>query len=403
MTNVAGRTWPNTYSNERTWPKGIMPEQFNAWAHGRQPNSEAEAILSQATAWYDARYYRQGDRFLRNRGSGGEALDMRLGSSMLPNSNDPLWLAPEEKGYVYLPGIAGNHLQLDHVAGTQVGDTLDIRIETNLDVSQQLPLAGKYITSTATQNAWYWSITTSSRMYWLCTDGTNEISVAVGSIPSIVGGTRIRLRALYLRNDGTNHYNVSFWYSTSISEDLATTTTWTQIGTTQTGTSIGALRDLNTPVVFGSSRAASAGHSQNIYRIVLIADGTAKVDIDCNRIRSGDQTTFTALTEQTVNIIRATSGRKVVAMPNKNNGGQPLFLFGTDDYMEVQGAQQHKLLNFTQLDSYTAISVIRRWPTQAAEFIVGKSASSGAIYPGWGNGFLLWIVLLHILMMALIA
>ena len=51
--------------------------------------------------------------------------------------------------------------------------------------------------------------------------------------------------------------------------------------------------------------------------------------IDTSVLKTGAETSFTALTGQTVTITRSTSGRKTAIVT------QPCWLFGTDDYMEV--------------------------------------------------------------------
>jgi hypothetical protein len=58
-------------------------------------------------------------------------------------------------------------------------------------------------------------------------------------------------------------------------------------------------------------------------------DGTKVLDVDTSIITSGAATSFFALSGQTVTINRSTSGRKTVAVTH------PCWLFGTDDYMEV--------------------------------------------------------------------
>jgi hypothetical protein len=58
--------------------------------------------------------------------------------------------------------------------------------------------------------------------------------------------------------------------------------------------------------------------------------------VDTSVITTGAATSFTAVTGQTVTINRSTSGRKTVAVT------QPTWLFGTDDYMEVNNRYMAK-------------------------------------------------------------
>ena len=83
-------------------------------------------------------------------------------------------------------------------------------------------------------------------------------------------------------------------------------------------------------------------------------DGTTVLDVDTSVVTSGSDTSFPALTGQTVTINRSTSGRKAVAVTH------PLWLFGTDDYMEVA---DNDLIDFGASDSFTVLAVVRQWAT----------------------------------------
>jgi hypothetical protein len=96
------------------------------------------------------------------------------------------------------------------------------------------------------------------------------------------------------------------------------------------------------------------------YRAQIYSDltETTKVlDVDTSVITSGAAISFTALTGQTVTINRGTSGRKTVAVVS------PVWLFGTDDYMEVA---DNALLDFGASDSFTVLAVVRQWNNPAA-------------------------------------
>ena len=69
----------------------------------RYPENAAEELLATAVAWWDTSKYVAGDRFLRNLGYGGSGLDARLGSNILPNSNDPTYLPWNNFNYLFLP------------------------------------------------------------------------------------------------------------------------------------------------------------------------------------------------------------------------------------------------------------------------------------------------------------
>jgi len=72
-------------------------------------------------------------------------------------------------------------------------------------------------------------------------------------------------------------------------------------------------------------------------------------------------------------INRATAGRKTVAVT------RPVWLFGTDDYMEVP---DNALLNMDASQSFTVVAVVREWATPAANgrFVEKLSSNSLAGY-----------------------
>ena len=137
MSNAVVTDWPSGSANAG-WPQEpsamLMPGRVEGWPAGTQRAANAaERLLSQAVAWWDVGQYRDGDRFLRNRGTGGELLDLRLGSSIVANSNDPLYLAPEDRGYVYLPGVAGNNLTAPDDNSLDITGDIDVRAQIAMD------------------------------------------------------------------------------------------------------------------------------------------------------------------------------------------------------------------------------------------------------------------------------
>jgi hypothetical protein len=97
-----------------------------------------------------------------------------------------------------------------------------------------------------------------------------------------------------------------------------------------------------------------------VYRVKLFdgiedVGGTKILDIDTSVITSGSAETFADLTgNHTVQISRYTAGKKSVAVVS------PVWLFGTDDFMEVA---DNALLDFGASDSFTVLAVVRQWAT----------------------------------------
>ena len=103
--------------------------------------------------------------------------------------------------------------------------------------------------------------------------------------------------------------------------------------------------------------------------------GTVVFDANMSVLTSSTQTTFTESSSNaaTVTVNRSTAGRKTVLVIR-----QPVWLFGTDDYMEIP---DNASLDFGASDSFTAVAVVRQWNTPTnLGFIVSKS-------DGYDNGY----------------
>jgi hypothetical protein len=130
-------------------------------------------------------------------------------------------------------------------------------------------------------------------------------------------------------------------------------------------------------VQVGIRAAAVLPASGKFYRAQILngIDGPPVLDVDCSQIGSGSATSFTALTGQTVTINRSTSGRKAVAVTH------PVWLFGTDDYMEVS---DNDLIDFGASDSFTVLWIGRAWDTYAtSQTLIAKRAAHNAANAGY--------------------
>lgn len=375
LLGVANAAWPVEPSVM------LLPGRVEGWPAGTQRAANAaERLLSQAVAWWDVGQYRDGDRFLRNRGTGGELLDLRLGSALAPNSNDPLFLPVEDQGYAYLPGVGSNFLSVPDEAALDITGDIDLRARIALDdwTSSAQAVISKY-TTTGNQRSYilYVSGTGALVLDWSA-DGTTSIVKTSTAVLTASDGNPLWVRATLDVNNGAAGNDVKFWTSDDGS-------IWTQLGATVTTAGTTSIYTSTTPVLVGLWGVAGLPLSGKVYRAQVLngIDGTTVLDIDCDAITSGSATTFTALTGQTVTINRATSGRKSVAVPPRSRGGQPVMLLGTDDYLEVQDNWQHGLLNFGQGDSFTVLAVVRQWATASFAALVSKGSGLAAANVGW--------------------
>ena len=378
-------------------PANLMPADVpRSWPRGRRATSEAEEILATAEAWWDVDRsgYRDGDRYLRNIGTAGSALDLRLGSSGVANSNDPKWLGPQDTGYVYSPGIASNYLSVPDEAALRITGDIDVRARVSMDSWTSLTFQtfmGRRADFTVNY-AWLFGMeNASNRLHmWISSSGSARISDNYSTAsPSFSPGVVKWVRATVDVDNGASGHTITYYTSDDGS-------TWTQLGAAIVNAGTASIYAANAKTTVGAylDTGASSPLSGRIYRALVLSgiNGTTVLDVDCDAITSGAATTFTATTGQTVTINRATSGRKSVAMPSRAKGGRPCMLLGTDDYLECLDAAQHGLLNFGQGDSFTVLAVVRMWanPSGIFHMLVAKGVSTNTGFPGWflfrGNG-----------------
>jgi hypothetical protein len=344
--------------------------------------TEAEEILATAEAWWDVdrSNFRDGDRYLRNIGQAGSVLDLRLGSSVNANSNDPKYLAPEDIGYAYLPGVSGCTLTTPDTAALHITGDIDIRVLVALDsYSTSQSLVDKW--RTAGQQAYGLALSNGQPYFtWSTTGSDNAFGAASGTSLSTTtaAGQPIWIRATFQPNRGDGKYETKYYTSPDGS-------TWTQQGVTRTGASAATVFAGTSILAVGDFNITNQGLGK-FYRVQILSgiSGTTVLDINCDAIAAGSTTTFTEQSSNaaTVTINRATSGRKTVAMPSKTKGGRPLMLLGTDDFLDLD-ASQRALYNVFQGDNLTALITYRQWatPSISAPIMMCRNAIGNTV--GW--------------------
>ena len=286
----------------------------------------AETLLKQAVWWIDSAHSGSSGQAIRNLGWGGSALDATAGSTTSADSNDPLYLAWDGINYAYLPGVVSNFLSVPDATPLDITGDIDIRVQLTMDdwtPSSPMSFLGKW-TSTGNQRSYLLALTNVGQMqfYW-SVDGINLLSATSSAAISFADGQLAWVRATLDVDNGASGKDIKFFTS-------ADGITWTQLGTTQTTagtTSIFA----GTGIVEIGSQSNTWNLAGKIYRAQILngIDGVPVLDADTSQVTSGSATSFTALTGQTVTINRSTSGRKTTCVTH------PVWLFGTDDFMEV--------------------------------------------------------------------
>ena len=288
----------------------------------------AENLLRSAAWWIDANHSTASGQAPTNLGWGGSILNPRVGSSTSADTNDPKHLAYTGDTYVYLPGLNGNYLSVPDESALDITGDIDLRVKVALDdwtPSAQQALLSKWNT-TGNQRSYLLRVETDGTLtYTWSNNGTASTTVTTTTTVVAADGAVKWVRATHDVDNGASGNDVKFYTS----DDGVS---WGQLGTTRTTAGVTTIYASTSVVEVGSINAGTGSPAAGkFYRATVknSIDGISALDIDTNTILSGSAATFTALTGQTVTVNRATSGLKTSIVTS------PLWLFGTEDYMEV--------------------------------------------------------------------
>ena len=292
----------------------------------------AEDLLNDAVYYIDARDASASGQTIDNLGTAKELLPTTLGSSTSADSNDPQYLSWSGTNYVYLPGVASNFLRVDDAAPFRITGDIDIRVQVALDTwtpSTSNTLLSK-IFGNAGNNSYEFRLAPTSGSNFLqfhySSDGTNITIVNSTVAPSVAAGAVKWVRVTFDVDNGASGNTTTFFTSDD-------GTTWTQLGSAVVNSGTTSIFSSTTRVAIGSRTDTGGPAAGKFYRAQIFngINGTKVLDIDTSVITAGSATSFNSVdsTPYAVTIFRSTSGRKTVAVT------QPTWLFGTDDYMEV--------------------------------------------------------------------
>jgi hypothetical protein len=310
-----------------------------------------------------------------NLGTGGAALNGQNGSTAGADSNDALFLDWAGDNYVYLSGVADNALQVPDANALDITGDIDIRVRVALDSATSAGF-GRLISKREVSTNISYDLDygpTGVLTLTFSTNGTTGVErQSTAALPVTVVGNAIWIRATLDVDNGASGHDVKFFTSTDA-------VTWNQLGSTVTTAGVVSIFSGAANLTIGSlgTGFTTAGkfYRAQIFDGIEENGGTKVLDVDTSVITAGNATSFTALTGQTVTINRSTSGRKSVAVVS------PVWLFGTDDYMEVA---DNALLDFDASDSFTIVAAYRAWATLATNVArVAKKANTTAATQGW--------------------
>ena len=302
-----------------------------------------------------------GETVVVNAGSGGAVLNATLGSTGSADSNDPLLLPWTGTNYLYCPGAATNYASAPDSPALDITGDIEIVVRVAMDdwtpTADQV-VAGKWQVG---QYSWHFRVSSTGQFKILVSSdgiGTADLQTTGVPSPALVNGSSYWIRARYTLSNRT--LVVGYSLDAGQAEPSVYDNTVTSAGGASvsvfSGTSI-----LEIGSVEGGSALLLAG---KFYRAIVRngIGGTTVFDANFTTgITSGAQTTFTESSSNaaTVTINRGTAGRKSVAVT------RPVWLFGTDDYMEVA---DNALLNMDASQSFTVLAVVRQWATSAGLF-----------------------------------
>ena len=370
LTAGTGLTGGGTLAADRTFTLDPAVVSYDASSSLRSlplynEKDAAEKLLAQAVWWIDAAHSSASGQTITNLGWGGSALNATAGSSGSADSNDPKFLDWTGTNYVYLTGSANNWMSVPDAANLDITGDIDLRAYVAMD--DWTPAAASMLLSKwnfGTQKSYRMFITSAGtvQLDWT-SDGSTDLSAISTVATGVTDGSAKWVRATLDVDNGASGRDIKFWTSDDGS-------TWTQLGTTVTQAGVTSIFAGTMDLGIGATVGTSANTAAKVYRAQVLdgIGGTAILNVDTSVITSGAATSFTALTGQTVTINRATSGRKTCVVTN------PLWLFGTDDYMEVA---DNDLVDFALTDSFTVVAIMRQWATQPSRVIVGKGQNLG--------------------------
>lgn len=281
-----------------------------------------------------------------------------INSTSSADTNDPTFLSYTGEKYAYLPGIAGNYLSSPDSAVLSIPG--DITIDVKVAMDDWTPAAGQALVakvgSTVLRSySFSVSATTGLLSFQTSPDGSTNLSHASTAAPVVSDGSLLWLRVSMDVDDGAGNRVIKFYTS---SDGVS----WTQLGVTVTAAGATSLFDSSSVLELGSNFVGQNNLTGKIYRAKVYngyLQGSSGTPVFDANLASATEpfATFTESSSNaaTVTINRAATGKKTAIVD------RPMFLFGTDDYMEVADQAD---LNFAAGDSFTLIMTYRGYGAQ---------------------------------------
>jgi hypothetical protein len=311
--------------------------------------------------------------------SSSNAATVTINSTTGVDTNDPLLLTHTGTNYLYLPGVSGNGTSTASSAALQATSQV-LDIQARVAMTDWTPSADNAVVAKSTWSAYSeyaLFIGTSGAIgfnYTLTATPTLNASVGSSVATGFADGTTNWIRAT--RDPSTG--DVTFY---TAPDSSSVPGAWTQLGTvvsTAAGNGWGDSRALTVGIDENNTRPLTGA----VYRARVVKAGTTVFDADFTANTNQSSFTESSSNAATVTINRSTSGRKAVMVT------RPVWLFGTDDYMEVA---DNALLDFGASESYTIVGVMRAWgapslQTWLSKMGTGKFSYNAYLTSGMSSG-----------------
>jgi hypothetical protein len=379
--------WPGT-EQPRTpagwsWPAPVLPPRFEGWPRGVRPGNPAEQLLASAIGWWDVHRsgMQPGDRVLRNLGVAGRLLDLSLGSSDLPNSNDPLLLPAGQRGYFYAD-TAGNALSVPSESGLNPTTSLDLRIDMAPDSwrpAAAFNILAKGSLSASDLQYLVQVLANGTPVFYYTTDGTSGTQVnrnATAAAPQDSQQGAV-LRITFDGNAAGN--NVTTFYTGPTKSGP-----WTQLGSTVSVAGTVSLFTGAGSLLIGQVCPAKVFGAQ-VWNGIEGSGGSLVLDFDLDSV-SPSAASFTATTGQTVSIVASATGRKAAIVPPVGRGGRSKLILGVDDYLacRIDNLYQHPALRPSAGEDLSLVFAYRASgsPDSASMTLMSNKGASVGLTPG---------------------
>lgn len=308
--------------------------------------------------------------------SSANAATVTINATSGADTNDPLLLPHTGTNYLYLPGITGNYASATDLAA--VRPTGDMEFVTRVSLADWTPSAIQPIYISGSPSGFptinhYLYVNTSGNLVFLRPSGSTDRTYTSTAVAPFTDGATGWIKVTFDQTNGSTS-EVKFY---TAADQATEPSSWTQLGSAVTNANVGAGNSDVTGLRVGTNVvAAGLVMTGSVYRTV-IRDGIAGTTVfDANFTANTNQSSFTesSANAATVTINRATSGRKSVMVT------RPVWLFGTDDYMEVA---DNDLLDVGAGESLSAVIIMREFATGSGNTCF-LSKYQGSFDEGWG-------------------